>query len=41
MEHVPDILAGETVLDEAGTPVVLGTIIRDKPVVLVFLRHFG
>ena len=41
MEHIPDVLARATVLDETGTPVALGTIVRDKPVVLVFLRHFG
>ena len=41
MEHLCAALADATVLDEAGAPVVLGTIIRDKPVVLVFLRHFG
>ena len=41
MEHLPAALAEATVLDETGTPVILGTLVRDKPAVLVFLRHFG
>lgn len=41
MKQVPDALTKATILDEMGMPVVLGTIVRDKPVVLVFLRHFG
>jgi hypothetical protein len=36
-----DDLAKMTVLDAAGGPVVLGTLWRDKPAVLVFVRHFG
>jgi hypothetical protein len=36
-----DDLATMTVLDDRSTKVVLGTLWRDKPAVLVFLRHFG
>ena len=36
-----DDLATMTVLDEAGHAVELGTLWRDRAVVLVFLRHFG
>ena len=36
-----DDLAKMTVLDAQGTPIELGTLWRDKPAVLVFLRHFG
>lgn len=36
-----DDLATMTVLDAAGTSVVLGTLWRDRPIVLVFVRHFG
>ena len=36
-----DDLAKMTVLDAAGAKVELGTLWRDKPAVLVFLRHFG
>ena len=36
-----DDLAKMTVLDENKQTVVLGTLWRDKPAVLVFLRHFG
>lgn len=36
-----DDLAAMTVLDEAGGTVTLGSLWRDRPVVLVFLRHFG
>ncbi len=36
-----DDLAKMTVLDASGTPVVLGTLWRDQPAVLVFVRHFG
>jgi len=36
-----DDLAKMTVLDPSGSPVVLGTLWRDKVAVLVFLRHFG
>jgi hypothetical protein len=34
-------LATMTVLDEAGATVELGTLWRDRPAVLVFIRHFG
>jgi len=34
-------LASLSVLDAAGAPVPLGTAWRDRPAVLVFLRHFG
>jgi hypothetical protein len=36
-----DDLATMTVLDESGASVELGTLWRDKPAVLVFVRHFG
>jgi hypothetical protein len=36
-----DDLATMTVLDEHGTRIDLGTLWRDKPAVLVFVRHFG
>lgn len=36
-----DDLAKMTVLDERGNKVELGTLWRDKPAVLVFVRHFG
>jgi hypothetical protein len=36
-----DDLAKLTVHDERGEPVVLGTLWRERPAVLVFLRHFG
>ena len=36
-----DELARLTVLDEQGGPVVLGSLWRDRPAVLVFVRHFG
>ena len=36
-----DDLAKLTVSDEQGQPVELGSLWRDKPVALVFLRHFG
>ena len=36
-----DDLATLTVLDEAGKTVELGSLWRDKPVVLLFIRHFG
>jgi hypothetical protein len=41
MLHRADDLAKLTVLDESGTPIELGTLWRDRPAVLVFLRHFG
>lgn len=36
-----DDLATMTVLDEQGQPVVLGTLWRERPAVLAFVRHFG
>ena len=36
-----DDLATMTVLDAAGANVQLGTLWRDQPAVLVFVRHFG
>jgi len=30
-----------TVLDELGVPVRIDTLWRDRPAVLVFVRHFG
>jgi hypothetical protein len=36
-----DDLAKMTVLDDKRNAVVLGTLWRDKPAVLVFVRHFG
>jgi hypothetical protein len=36
-----DDLAKLTVQDEQGQPIELGTLWRDKPVVLAFVRHFG
>lgn len=36
-----DDLAKMTVLDEHGNKVELGTLWREKPAVLVFVRHFG
>jgi hypothetical protein len=36
-----DDLATMTVLDETKTVVTLGTLWRDQPAILVFVRHFG
>lgn len=36
-----DDLASMTVLDDAGGAVTLGTLWRDRPAVLAFVRHFG
>ena len=36
-----DDLATMTVLDGTGATVPLATLWRDKPAVLVFVRHFG
>ena len=36
-----DDLAPLTVLDEHGQGVALGTLWRDQPAVLAFVRHFG
>lgn len=34
-------LAKLTALDPDGQPVELGSLWRDRPVVLAFVRHFG
>jgi hypothetical protein len=34
-------LAGIELADWRGTPVRLGTLWQERPVVLVFIRHFG
>jgi hypothetical protein len=34
-------LAGIELEDWRGEPVTLGTLWRERPVVLVFIRHFG
>lgn len=36
-----DDLGALEVLDEAGQRVTLGSLWRDKPVALAFIRHFG
>lgn len=36
-----DDLATMTVLDEHGAPIEVGTLWRDRPAVLAFIRHFG
>lgn len=36
-----DDLARLNVLDERGAEVALGSLWRERPVVLVFVRHFG
>ena len=36
-----DDLATMTVLDASKQPIVLGTLWKTKPAVLVFVRHFG
>lgn len=41
MDRIPDTLEKATVLDETGAVVPVASILRDRPVVLVFLRHFG
>jgi hypothetical protein len=41
MSPPADALAPMTVLDADRTPVVLGTLWRDRPAVLAFVRHFG
>jgi hypothetical protein len=38
---VAEALASVTVLDTAGAPVVLGSLWTERPVALVFIRHFG
>ena len=34
-------LAGITLQDWNGDPVAIGTLWKERPVVLVFIRHFG
>jgi hypothetical protein len=34
-------LSATTLVDAAGVPHPLGDLWRDRPIVLVFLRHFG
>jgi hypothetical protein len=34
-------LSGTSLPDETGVPHRLGDLWRDRPIVLVFLRHFG
>ncbi|WP_373047336.1 hypothetical protein [Vulgatibacter sp.] len=41
MARIDDTLAGATVLDASGQVRELGTFFRDRPVALVFVRHFG
>jgi hypothetical protein len=41
MANVATQLAGIEVLDPEGRPSALGQMWRDRPVVLVFIRHFG
>ena len=38
---IADKLSSIEVLDPDGHPVKLGSLWREKPVVLVFVRHFG
>ena len=33
--------SGLTVLDERGSSVALGSLWRERPTVLIFVRHFG
>lgn len=39
--NTADALAQMTVLDTEGDTLTLGSFWADRPVVLVFLRHFG
>jgi hypothetical protein len=39
--NVARALAPLSALDERAEPVVLGTLWRERPVVLAFVRHFG
>mgnify|MGYP000660163958 CR=1 FL=1 len=38
---VDDAFASTQVLSLAGDPIELGTLWEDKPVVLVWVRHYG
>jgi hypothetical protein len=39
--NIPSRLSSIEVLDPEGRSVALGRFWQDKPVVLVFIRHFG
>jgi hypothetical protein len=41
MSSRADDLATMTVLDADRKPIVLGTLWKDRPAVLAFVRHFG
>jgi hypothetical protein len=41
MQDVARRLAPIEISDAAGSPVVLGTAWSERPVLLVFIRHFG
>lgn len=41
MQTRADDLAKLSVLDEHGRTIALGTLWQERPVVLVFIRHFG
>lgn len=40
-DHTAHELGALTVLDERGAPVLVASLWRDRPAVLVFVRHFG
>jgi hypothetical protein len=40
-DHLAEDLASLTVLDADRQPVTLGSLWRDRIVVLAFVRHFG
>lgn len=40
-EIVPEVIQSLTILDEKGEAVPVGSLLGEKPTVLVFLRHFG
>ena len=39
--NVAERLADISVLTPEGEPIRMGTLWQDRPVVLVFIRHFG
>ena len=41
MTAITTELANALLLDEKGESHELGSLVREKPAVLVFLRHFG
>jgi hypothetical protein len=41
MEHVTDTLANAQVLDVEGKPRRLGDLWKNRPALLLFVRHFG